>query len=106
MDSKHTPGPWKASPASGVVWDAAGTPVAVTSGLINGPANGERGANACLIAAAPELLKALQAVLIDAEAAEVAARMKGYPDIAAETKARINAARAAIAAATGTPVEA
>lgn len=54
-----------------------------------------------LIAAAPELLEALSAILLDAEDAEAFSRQKGQYDIAAQRKGRINAARAAIAKATG-----
>ena len=60
MSAQHTPGPWAATEASGLVVDAGGTPVAVTSGLANGPAAMEYRANARLIAAAPDLLNSLR----------------------------------------------
>lgn len=61
MNTQHTPGPWRV--CSGMVETARGIPVAH---MDRAPGNGtqpvERDANARLIAAAPELLAALQRI--------------------------------------------
>lgn len=64
--TKHTPGPWvviPSTPQDGVncwwVHSATGVDIAI----VNGPQNPETEADARLIAAAPELLEALQHIL-------------------------------------------
>ena len=84
--SKHTPGPWKASALGRTVTDGAEQVVCRPSAYAN---NAERQvANARLIAAAPELLDALQEI--------VEAQKGGYLGCS-----HIDAASAAIAKATG-----
>lgn len=64
MTSKHTPGPWRLDPCWDIIGNTdQGTGVVcdVTHGAYFQP--GEAEANGRLIAAAPELLDALQAVL-------------------------------------------
>lgn len=67
MTAKHTPGPWELRPddmggLSSLVFPAGQPhPVAGVTGYYSG--NWERLANALLIAAAPELLEALQFVM-------------------------------------------
>ncbi len=95
----HTPGPWKEhshrqiGPDKGIVaevWSAIGGDTAIQ----------QADANARLIAAAPELLEALQEMVAgDAEAIEDAKRLGvPFPD---EMLAAYHKARAAIARATG-----
>ncbi len=68
-NNKHTPGPWICSPVANfsdtlISFIQSGeTPVAQLRGLTTGQEE-EAKANAKLIAAAPELLEALQAVLM------------------------------------------
>ena len=68
-ESKHTPGPWKVSPTDDtVVIDATGAEVAAIDGDYNDPDTWpQMEANARLIAAAPDLLDALQNLLDEAE---------------------------------------
>ena len=101
MNVEHTPGPWGLSSETSTIikaYDAFGE-----TKIIIGSASGYKGspffpsdetadANARLMAAAPDLLEALQALLPDAVGNHI-----GGPD----TQARIDAARAAIAKATG-----
>lgn len=91
--SGHTPGPWFVGGETDhgeflICSDARPTICAVDPGAREWCTH----ANARLIAAAPDLLDALQLILPDALASHV-----GGPD----TEARINAARAAITKATG-----
>jgi hypothetical protein len=82
--SNHTPGPWRELYTR--VDDASGYQIAHLD--LHGKSEGERDANRRLIAAAPDLLKALRAlVLADQE--------QGLDDTL------FDAARAAIAKATG-----
>jgi len=107
MTTKHTPGPWVHRPGQtdghwiiGLPNDIPeciglrGDEYMCVSGICTEP-------DARLIAAAPELLEALQALVSDAEDAEVFSRQQGFHDIAAERRGRINAAFAAIAKAKG-----
>ena len=65
ITSKHTPGPWRLSPADDtVVIDATGSEVAAIDGDYNQPeAWPLMEANARLIAAAPDMLAALEAIM-------------------------------------------
>jgi hypothetical protein len=91
IESKHTPGPWKASRA---FIENAPDRLIVTDGKWGSPAlawlPAARDADAQLIAAAPDLLKALEVALEYLEA---------NPDDYSEPRAK--AARAAIAKARG-----
>lgn len=63
---KHTPGPWSAVPSvpeegSECFWLRSGNGAQL--GSINGPQNDEQTANANLVAAAPDLLAALEVVM-------------------------------------------
>ena len=92
--SNHTPGPWiqaKHSPADVIV--GGNTMIATARDGLNGIDREQAVANARLIAAAPELLTALQALLDGAVRHEVRDGYEAhYPEIAA--------ARAVIAKAT------
>ena len=93
--SAHTPGPWepRESKTSNYLWEIVATSkrgITYVIARLAKPNQGEREANARLIAAAPDLLAALQALLPDAEANHC-----GGPD----TAARLAQARAAIAKA-------
>lgn len=67
-NQKHTPGPWRADMQAGVIWDSSDRQV---TALLPAPSTVYRGqfdeerteANALLIAAAPELVEALEAAL-------------------------------------------
>lgn len=78
MESKHTPGPWRVEEGTTLVWGACnpddtysygmGYPIAEArispcSSWAKGPSVDDGIANARLIAAAPEMLKALKLVL-------------------------------------------
>lgn len=91
-DTQHTPGPWFVTPDNYAVYDDdqygyRSDTVCVLSGY--GSNNRLRAANARLIAAAPELLVALLDVLYCVE----------FPN--SQHKAQVDAAKAAIAKATG-----
>jgi hypothetical protein len=87
--SEHTPGPWKSSDRfPGVVLDGGNPPRQVASA--SGNDADERIANARLIAAAPDLLHALQVV---------AAQIDDIDDLCNAEACK--AVRAAIAKATG-----
>ncbi len=97
--SKHTPGPWLnlrrlvVAPGHGAVasvWDGT-----IHTGEGSKITKEEGGANAHLIAAAPELLAAMQGLMEIAETA--------MPDTFFASDSRVNAARAAIAKAEGEP---
>ena len=96
MTAQHTPGPWELRPddmggLSSLVFPAKQPhPVAGVTGYYSG--NGERLANARLIAAAPELLEALQRLSAQCERL----RLPGETESDAE-----RTARAVIAKATG-----
>jgi hypothetical protein len=96
MKMQHTPGPWVASPAirSGFTIDAKCDPwmIVTTSDEEGRYGSIETEANARLIAAAPDLLEALQALANMAESFPSELH-KDHPDVIA--------ARAAIAKATG-----
>lgn len=107
--SGHTPGPWEVDESGDVrqvrprtdaeraAGQCAGYRVAI---LASGPADPSDGANARLIAAAPEMLEALQMLIscvYDADGAS------GYKEQWTEERPQIRAARAAIRKATGTP---
>lgn len=90
--SKHTPGPWHAGRGqqSTIVYDAEGWGVASAT-VFHGRTEPETSiANASLIAAAPDLLAALELVLDDPQSLD--GRPRTY-----------EAARAAIAKAKGLP---
>lgn len=98
--SEHTPGPWKvnlSTPADGFecYWITA-CPVSNQErelATVTGPHNANNGANAHLIAAAPDLLAALKQMVAD------------YGDVPepydSDGQAVISAARAAVAKADG-----
>ena len=118
--SKHTQGPWKVKlkprkwnptmccPES-EVWAIKGpdkkhSPVAMVrvEGLGLGPSKAVRKANANLIAAAPDLLAALEAVIEDLEGGIAQADEEGASqDWLEDANNRLDAAKAAIAKATG-----
>jgi hypothetical protein len=96
MDAKHTPGPWQIDPHDDgdYFWispEASGGYGWVGERYMRASGHMDI-SDARLIAAAPELLDALKALLPDAVGNHI-----GGPD----TQARIDAARAAIAKATG-----
>lgn len=72
MATKHTPGPWEAQPprlGAAITIYAGDTPIATTASntsplTMEMHRRGEIKANARLIAAAPELLEALQMALV------------------------------------------
>jgi hypothetical protein len=72
MQTKHTPGPWhigvRTFHAGRDVYGPKGEPVAVADDAIT--ATPEAEANARLIAAAPDLLAALQAIMGDPDAVD------------------------------------
>lgn len=82
MTARHTPGPWEYMSVTKSVW--SGRAICIMTGSRNHP-DPEREANARLIAAAPDLLDALQGVL----------------RVADRATAEFAAARAAIAKAEG-----
>ena len=98
MQTKHTPGPWhigvRTFHAGRDVYGPKGEPVAVADDAIT--ATPEAEANARLIAAAPDLLAALEALT-------ACASMSGPAGTTAYliSNERMQAARAAIAKATG-----
>lgn len=105
MTTKHTPGPWRAGkPTDAIVADTPADYGDEASNLHYGGhliAESVAVCNRPLIAAAPELLEALQALVSDAEDAEILNQQQGFHYIAAERRGRINAAYAAIAKAKG-----
>lgn len=109
--SKHTPGPWKLQNETIYALDENGVvnrfSVSVQEGYVRSSRNymhnvrtpkAELQANARLIAAAPDMLKAL--VGLSGILATAESNASGNPEWE-YVSARINAARAAIAAATG-----
>ena len=60
--SKHTPGPWNTMVSGGSVWSSGGEWVCDPSDRHAYPTDTQR-ANARLIAAAPDMLEALEAVV-------------------------------------------
>ena len=110
MNAKHTPGPWAVGhemnserpgsvPVVAMVRDSLGGKMHVA--FVNGMA-GEQEANARLIAAAPDLLRALMAIVENADKGFSVTTWTGLDGIAdAGTVANVDAARAAIARATG-----
>jgi hypothetical protein len=105
IESKHTPGPWKAQLREGYVRHHAKGQWEVVSAYETewwiadaAPHTGCDEANARLIAAAPELLAALETVLSWAEPVAGDNRDK---EAAANEEASIALARAAIAKAEG-----
>ena len=95
MQTKHTPGPWhigvRTFHAGRDVYGPKGEPVAVADQELTLPE--ESAANARLIAAAPDLLAALEALVGEADLGEV--------DLDDDDRAKLEQARAAIAKATG-----
>jgi hypothetical protein len=84
--AQHTSGPWVFIPAPNsdprtrfAIRSADGIVVAIASPLPNSPDFPEREANAHILAAAPDLLKTLEAWAF-ADADPEAARRKGYYD--------------------------
>lgn len=61
MTTKHTPGPWRVVPSNGVAFDEWLVEVASDEFLTPGIAEVYEKADAALIAAAPDLLAALEA---------------------------------------------
>lgn len=93
MTTTHTPGPWKIT-SEEFVDDAKGGPVARIYSRQTRPAD-ELKANAALIAAAPEMLEALNGLL------EAILKCEAPVGGKRETLAAVDAARAAIAKAEG-----
>ena len=104
--SAYTPGPWHAGMGNGagsifsesgrVQLEKGGTTLYPIAQVNHGWNGAEDDANARLIAAAPELLAALQALVGEADLGEL--------DHDDDTRALIDNARAAIERATGVPV--
>ena len=108
MNTQHTPGPWHLEDSDGIIENAQGVAVADIAPRVAGPipSEAEAAANGALIAAAPAMLAALQALLPLAEAEREACASpstEGEEQWLATIDGRLSAARAAIAAATGTP---
>ncbi len=112
MNAKHTPGPWTVlrsysvgHPAGGLVADVyAPTGERIDRPTVDGQSayHEARTANARLIAAAPDLLRALMAIVENADKGFSVTTWTGLDGIAdAGTVANVDAARAAIARATG-----
>ena len=101
MDAKHTPGPWMAGIrlTGGQLPIEQETNASMHVAMVNGRA-GEQEANACLIAAAPELLEALQECEAMLDKAYDRAPAMGTAQ--REYEKTMRTARAAIAKATGT----
>lgn len=80
-ESKHTPGPWIATASDNGEWGidaASGWGIATVAGSAgDGPGNDESDANARLIAAAPELLEALEHLVDQGEKQRKAAVFGG-----------------------------
>lgn len=100
MSTAHTPGPWQydtfeGGPVAAIV-EPDGTHIADISTLLNSTAHSALAVNARLIAAAPELLAALQALVGEADLGEL--------DHDDDTRALLDTARAAIERATGVPL--
>ena len=95
-ETNHTPGPWQVDnnigrkSEMGIVADEAPCIIAIIHGAKKNEWPTTAGANARLIAAAPELLAALEA-------------LADCPDYRHINTHEMNSARAAIAAAKGTP---
>jgi hypothetical protein len=95
---KSTPGPWKAQMREFRQWEVVSTCETEWWIADASPYNERQEANARLIAAAPELLEALEAVLYWAE---IAGDTTDKEALAANEEASIALARAAIAKAEG-----
>lgn len=104
--TKHTPGPWTARDETnrGAIYSNVaypGRPIATASSYWagDGPRADERQANACLIAAGPEML----AALIECKDAEMRRQAKLKPGAPAHTysEERLKRVSFAIAKATG-----
>ena len=98
--AKHTPGPWRHEPTNGakLTYVAVST-VAGSNGntvVIGQCAGPDKEANARLIASAPDLLEALEGLV-----AIAAPNIYPQPDKPDSAWAKLQAARAAIAKATG-----
>lgn len=103
MQTKHTPGPWVIGgslisngrvPVAKVLHNGNGNPSKASDYDRDAPRwLGGADANARLIAAAPELLAALEALVGEADLGEV--------DLDDDDRAKLEQARAAIAKATG-----
>lgn len=106
-ETRRSPGPWEvvAHPAypSFKILRGPSFSVSVVMGATDLTFEDylRRDADLQLMAAAPDLLEALQALLPDAKDAAAFNDKQGFHDIAAERKARISAAVAAITKATG-----
>lgn len=72
-DIKHTPGPWHIASGGAVIGRECAVAVVNTYTALQKLTDAEREANACLIAAAPELLAALEWII---EAADDSDNMK------------------------------
>ena len=95
MTAKHTPGPWAHhnTPTPFIYVNAGGLPICqIYTSTAHGQSMGEQFANARLIAAAPELLEALQKMLPELRGLSIVS------DTAAEM---LREAEAAIAKSTG-----
>lgn len=93
--TKHTPGPWRLRPSSGgrpaIIYGNDGWPVADVATYHGRVSQEQQDANACLIAAAPDLLENLQRMV----------RLLEVEDARLANFGEVEAARAAIAKATG-----
>lgn len=86
--NKHTPGPWNRIKGDRNVYSAAGTVCKTPAILGGGSAATNWEANARLIAAAPDLLEALEALLDYAESG-----WDHFPDVSVNARAAIARAR-------------
>lgn len=86
--SKHTPGPWALMPGNPLqVTDMLGHPDPLYLAEINGNNKAQAAADARLIAAAPDLLEALQHLLTDAIALDL--RDSAFSGVLIEARAAI-----------------
>ena len=93
MTAKHTPGPWAHhnTPTPFIYVNAGGLPICqIYTSTAHGQSMGEQFANAHLIAAAPELLEALQRLSAQCERLRMAWQLESD----AERTARVVIAKA------------
>ena len=97
-NNSHTPGPWNTFTKMPGVYAESGREIVFHAHLSRSADESERLANARLIAAAPELLEALEELVSRRESA---CAERGEMDRLAGSDGRYNRARAAIAKAKG-----
>lgn len=100
MEAQHTPGPWTVDAEDANLFTQDTHRIWINAdgmhiGYVDGPRNPERKANARLVAAAPELLSALAAIVEEADGTN-----KPYSSDSYLPPHLVHAARVAIANAT------